>query len=308
MWRTLSHQIWKEEYIVLSKFLNRSLLCCEILCLKNLLCPPFVTGSCAEHTSHQMITSICMAERMECIIFIYAKILAGNKYSSGCSKRNIALSITNCTCSNSCCRVISGTCNNFYIFWESKFFCNFRFQSSYYFPALIQFRKLFFCDTADFQHFLWPATVLYIKQKHTGSIGNICAERTRQTICQVIFRQHNFNYFLEILRFIFLHPENLRRCKSCKSNIGCIFREFLFSDHSIQILCFLACTAIVPENCRTDYVVIFVQGYQTMHLTAKTNSSYLSSVNILCQFFHTFHALCKPVFRFLLRPAWMREE
>jgi carbon-monoxide dehydrogenase catalytic subunit len=31
--------------MILSQLLNWSLLCCEILCLKNLLCPPFVTGS-----------------------------------------------------------------------------------------------------------------------------------------------------------------------------------------------------------------------------------------------------------------------
>ena len=33
----------QEEYMILSQLLNWSLLCCEILCLKNLLCPPFVT-------------------------------------------------------------------------------------------------------------------------------------------------------------------------------------------------------------------------------------------------------------------------
>ncbi len=38
------------------------------------------------------------------------------------------------------------------------------------------------------------------------------------------------------------------------------------------------------------------------------NSCYLRSVDILCQLFHTFHTLRKPVFRFLLRPARMWEE
>ena len=93
--------------MILSQLLNWSLLCCEILCLKNLLCPPFVTGSCAEHASHQMIASICMTERMKCVIFVHTKVLAGNKHSSGCSKRNITLTVTNCTCSYSSCRIVT---------------------------------------------------------------------------------------------------------------------------------------------------------------------------------------------------------
>ena len=128
--------------MILSQLLNWSLLCCEILCLKNLLCPPFVTGSCAEHASHQMIASICMTERMKCVIFVHTKVFTGNKHSSGCSKRNITLTVTNCTCSYSSCCIVTCTCNNFYILTESKFFRNLRFQSSYYFPTLIQFRKL----------------------------------------------------------------------------------------------------------------------------------------------------------------------
>jgi len=139
--------------MILSQLLNWSLLCCEILCLKNLLCPPFVTGSCAEHASHQMIASICMTERMKCVIFVHTKVFTGNKHSSGCSKRNITLTVTNCTCSYSSCRIVTCTCNNFYILTESKFFRNLRFQSSYYFPTLIQFRKLLFCDSTDLQHF-----------------------------------------------------------------------------------------------------------------------------------------------------------
>jgi len=120
--------------MILSQLLNWSLLCCEILCLKNLLCPPFVTGSCAEHASHQMIASICMTERMKCVIFVHTKVFTGNKHSSGCSKRNITLTVTNCTCSYSSCRIVTCTCNNFYILTESKFFRNLRFQSSYSLP------------------------------------------------------------------------------------------------------------------------------------------------------------------------------
>ena len=76
MWGSFSHQIWKEEYIIFTKFLNRCLLCSKILCLKNFFCPPFITGCCTQHAAHQMIASICMTERMQCIIFVNTEIFA----------------------------------------------------------------------------------------------------------------------------------------------------------------------------------------------------------------------------------------
>ena len=121
--------------MILSQLLNWSLLCCEILCLKNLLCPPFVTGSCAEHASHQMIASICMTERMKCVIFVHTKVFTGNKHSSGCSKRNITLTVTNCTCSYSSCRIVTCTCNNFYILAISGFRVPTTSQLSYSFGS-----------------------------------------------------------------------------------------------------------------------------------------------------------------------------
>ena len=56
--------------------LDRCLLCSKILCLKNFFCPPFITGCCTQHAAHQMIASICMTERMQCIIFINTEIFA----------------------------------------------------------------------------------------------------------------------------------------------------------------------------------------------------------------------------------------
>ena len=40
----------------------------------------------SQHAAHQVITSVCMAERMQCIVFVNTKVLAGNKNSSGGSK------------------------------------------------------------------------------------------------------------------------------------------------------------------------------------------------------------------------------
>ena len=176
MRRTLSHQIRKEEYMILAKLCDWRLLCCEILCSKNLLSPPFITGSSTEHTAHQMIASICMAEGMKGIVLVHAEFFAGNKDSSWCSKRNVTLTITNR--SGAHCRrcIIPCTCDYFHILRKSKFFCHLWLQGSYNFPALINLRKLLFCHAADFHHFPGPAAVLYIQKKHTRGIGNIRTE------------------------------------------------------------------------------------------------------------------------------------
>ena len=89
----------------------------------------------------------------ENIVAIYAEFFRRNEDSSAGSQRNIASSVSYCSGSHSSCRIVTCTCNNFYILTESKFFRNLRFQSSYYFPTLIQFRKLLFCDSTDLQHF-----------------------------------------------------------------------------------------------------------------------------------------------------------
>ena len=47
MRRSFSHEVWKEEYLILAKLLDRCLFCHEILRLEDLLRPPFVTGSSA---------------------------------------------------------------------------------------------------------------------------------------------------------------------------------------------------------------------------------------------------------------------
>ena len=117
-----------------------------------------------------------MAEGMKGIVLVYAKILAGNKYSSRCSKRNVALAIANRSGSNSCCRIVTCSCDYFHILGETKLFRNLWLQGSHNLPALVNLRKLLFLHAADLQHFLRPAAVLHIKKQHTGCIRNICAE------------------------------------------------------------------------------------------------------------------------------------
>ena len=105
-----------------------------------------------------------------------------------------------------------------------------------------------------------------------------------------------------------LHPEDLWCSEACKCNVCGILRKFFLSDNRIKIFRLLTGTAVIPENRRTDHIVIFIQSYKTVHLTAKTDSCYFFAVNPFCELFDSFHALGEPVLRILLRPARMGEE
>ena len=217
-------------------------------------------------------------------MLVYAKCLTGNKDGSTGSKGDITSSVSDSSSSHCCCRIVTGTCYDFHCFREAQFFCHFRQNCSYNFITFKDLWYLRFSDTTDIQHFFRPAFILYIKDQHTGCIGYICAVYTRQLKCNVVLWQHDHFGSCKILRFLFLHPEDLRSGKSCKCNVGCILGQCLFSDHIIQIICLLLGTSIIPQNCRTDNVIIFIQSNHSMHLSTKTDTCNLALITIFCQF------------------------
>ena len=162
-------------------------------------------------------------------------------------------------------------------------------------------------NTADFCHLFGPAFVLDIHQKHARCIGVVAYECAGETVCQVIFWKHDFADFCEVIRLIFFHPENLRCGKACKCNVCGVLGEFFFSDYGVQIIGLFCGTAVVPEDRRADDVIVLIQDDKAMHLAAEADAGYLGFVYVFYQLADSLFALLPPVFRFLLRPAWMRE-
>ena len=157
-------------------------------------------------------------------MLVYSKCLAGDEDGSAGSQRNIASSVSYCSSSHSSCRIVTCSCYDFDICGETKFLCNFRFQCSNNFPALIQLRELFFFYITDFHHFFRPAAILYVQKQHSGCIRNICAEGSGKSVCKVVFRKHDLCDLCKFLWLIFFHPQDLWCCKSSKSDICCILR------------------------------------------------------------------------------------
>ena len=73
--------------------------------------------------------------------------------------------------------------------------------------------------------------------------------------------------------------------------------------------CFLSignCSGVTPDDCRTQYILVFVNAYQSMHLVRDADSFDICCIYArfcqysLCCLFQIF----PPVFRILFRPTW----
>ena len=80
------------------------------------------------------------------------------------------------------------------------------------------------------ENILRPALVLYIEQKHTGSIGYIGTVNTGKHICKIILRKHNLCNLSEDLRLVLLYPQELGSSESGQCHISGISRDLLTTD------------------------------------------------------------------------------
>ena len=104
------------------------------------------------------------------------------------------------------------------------------------------------------------------------------------------------------------HPQNLRCRKTGKGNIRCISRQLILANHRIQIIRLLTCSAVIPQNRRTNYRIIRIQHNQTVHLPTKADARHLRPVTLRRQFLQAIHRLGKPILRMLLRPSRLRKK
>ncbi len=108
---------------------------------------------------------------------------------------------------------------------------------------------------------------------------------TGHLISDVVFRKHDLFDFSEVFRFIFFYPKDLRRGKAGECDICRILGKFVFPDHVVEIVCLLCRTAVVPQNSRTDHIVIFIQNDKSVHLSAEADARHLCGVKAVREFF-----------------------
>ena len=295
--------------MVLAQFIVRNLLLLrgEISRLQDLLAPPLVAGSSGEHAAHQVIFPVRMVEGMQAVVGIHSEMVGGDKEGSAGTEGNIALALADRSGTDRGGRVVARAGGYDNLLRDAELSRNFRLDAA---GRLIAFKQLWQhadADTADPGHLRGPAFVFHIQKQHAGRIRIVRRMNSGEHICQIILRQHDLADSAEILRLVLLHPENLRRGKAGKSNIGRILRQNLPSDLFIQIIRLGRRSSVIPEDRRTDHLVVLIQDYQSVHLTAERDSCHLALILVFQKLFYSFHRLAVPVFRILFRPAGMRE-
>ena len=134
--------------------LKRLLLIHKVIGMKDILHPPVVAACSREHAAHQMIAAVSMVKGMKRVVRIHSELITCNKKCAACSKREVALSGSDCTCAYSCSRIISCPGCNYAIFRKAKLTCHISFQSACLFTALIKPRKPLLSYIAYVKHLL----------------------------------------------------------------------------------------------------------------------------------------------------------
>ena len=236
------------------------------------------------------------------------KMISGNEQCAGCSEGDIALALSDGSRSDRGCRIVSAARGDDDAVGQSQFLRDLTLQGSDLLIALVQLREHVLRDAADLAHLLRPAFILNIQKEHAGRIGVISTVGSAQSVGEIVLRKHDLRDSCEILRFIFLYPEDLRRGESRIGDVRRIFLQDVPSDHLVQIVGLFRSSSVIPQDRGTDHVVILVQNDQSVHLTAEGDAGNLALVLSVQKFLQTCDGLLIPVERVLFRPARMRER
>ena len=280
----------------------------EIGGLQNFLAQPLVAAGSREHTAHEMVAAVGVGKRVKRIVGVNAEFVGRNEDRPGRTERDIAAARADCSCADRSSGVIARTSHDLHGFRQSQCLRSFLGQRANDLEAFKQLRHLAFRNAADVQHFLRPALVCNIQQKHAGGVGVIAAMHTRQFIVDIIFWKHDLCDLFEVLRLILAHPEKLRCRKARESNVCRQRRKPFLANRVIEVVNLFKGSAVVPEDCRADNAVLCVQRNKPVHLAACADAHDLRRVEAPQQLRNAGHDRVPPVLRPLLRPARMRED
>ena len=79
---------------------DRPLLGSVIVGADDIVHPPLVAGCGREHTAHQVIVPVRMGKGVKRIVLVNAKAPAGNKNRAGGAERDVASTLTDCSCAH----------------------------------------------------------------------------------------------------------------------------------------------------------------------------------------------------------------
>ena len=219
-----------------------------------------------------MIPSVRVAKGVEGVVGIDPEGIGCNKDGSAGAERDVASAIAHCACSYGCCGIVACTGDDFDMLRQSQRCRNLREKRADDLVTLKELRHLHLPYAADIQHLLGPTPVFDVQQQHAARVRVITAMYARQSIVDIILRQHDLFDAGEVLRLMLFHPKQLRRSEACKGDIACVFRQLAFADLCVEPFRFLRRASVVPKDRGTDHVVVLIQSHKPVHLSADADA------------------------------------
>jgi len=222
-----------------------------------------------------MIAAAGMGKGVQRVYLIRAEGVAWDEHRARGAEADIAFSFSDGAAADCRGRIISRAGADRHIFGQTELLGNLRQNRSHRLCAFKQTGQLLFADSADAQHLVAPAAVLHIQQQRSGGIGVICGVNAGEPIGDVILRQHDPVNSRELLWLVFAHPKQFWRGKAGKRDVRGTAAKLLPSDGFVEVLHLLLGSAVVPKNCGTDNVAVFVEHHKAVHLAAGADSAHL---------------------------------
>ena len=227
-----------------------------------------------------MIVPVGMGKGVQGIVRVHAELSAGDEQCPAGAQRKVAAAFADCSGADGGCGIISGSGDDAHRRGKPQLFCQLRQQGSHHLIAFVQLWQLLFGDAADGKHLLGPAASFDIQQQHTRSIGVVGGKAAGQPVDQIIFGQHDFTDARKVLRFVFLHPQDFGRGEAGKGDVCRIFGQLLLADGLVEVVGLCGGASVVPQDGRTDDLVLCIQCDQTVHLSAEADACYLTAVAV----------------------------
>ena len=279
----LPHQVGQIVHVVPPQPLGGDLrlLALVVPAAQDLLLPPLVAGSRREDTPHKVITPAGMGKGVQGVLPVHPEGIAGDEHRAGGAQGDIAAPAAYRAAAHGGGGVVPRSRAHGHVRPQAQPGGGLRQERPHGLPALIQPGELRLRHAADVQHLPAPAFVFHIQQQHPRGVGVVGAVDAGEAVIDVVLGQHDLANAPEKLRLVFPHPQQLGGGEPGEGDVGGVPAQLLPPYDLVEVLHLFLGPPVVPENGGTDHRVVFIQGHQPVHLTARADAPDLSGVQTL---------------------------
>ena len=228
-----------------------------------------------------MVAAVRVVKGMQGVVGVHPKTVGGDKNSARGAQGDVASAVADNAGAHGRRGVVAGAGSHHHVLAQAQERGHVLFQGAHTFIAFKQLWQLLFRDAAFPKHFPAPAAVFDVQQQHARRVAEIGAVYAGQDIVDVVLGQHDLADPVEILLFVFPHPQYFGGGKAGEGDVGRPFGQLPAAHLLVEVVHFLLGAPVVPEDGGTDDPVLVVQDHQAVHLSAGADAPDLGSVKAL---------------------------